>query len=322
MKFDEKKIKLFSTIGPRAAIGLSMMDMIKKYPNLMILTSDVSTSAGLDRFRKTFPDNYLDVGIAEQNLIGVASGLSSEGFNTLTTTFAPFQTMRCCEQIKVNSSYMKIKNCMVGIASGLVLGTLGYTHCCIEDLSIMRSLPNITLLSPSDSIETVKAIEAALSYDKSTYIRVTGSANNPIINDTDYTFQIGKNILLHDGNEVCLFASGIILNEALIAARLLKKENISVKVVNVHTIKPINSEEIIKEIENMKLLLSLEEHNIIGGLGSAISEVLADNGLNSKLIRLGINDEYDKGGDYEYLKKKNNLTSEYIIKIIKQNLQL
>ena len=320
MNFDEKKIKLFSTIGPRAAIGLSMMDFIKKNPNLMVLTSDVSTSAGLDRFRKTFPDNYLDVGIAEQNLIGVASGLSSEGFNTLTTTFAPFQTMRCCEQIKVNSSYMKIKNCMVGIASGLVLGTLGYTHCCIEDLSIIRSLPNITLISPSDSIETVKAIEAALNYNKSTYIRVTGSANNPIINDADYNFQIGKNILLHDGNEVCLFATGIILNEALIAAKSLKKENISVKVVNVHTIKPINSEEIIKEIDNMKLLLSLEEHNIVGGLGSAIAEVLADNGINSKLIRLGVNDEYDKGGDYEYLKKKNNLTSEYIIKTIKKNL--
>ena len=298
MKFDEKKIKLFSTIGPRAAIGLSMMDLIKKNPNLMVLTSDVSTSAGLDRFRKTFPDNYLDVGIAEQNLIGVASGLSSEGFNTLTTTFAPFQTMRCCEQIKVNSSYMKIKNCMVGIASGLVLGTLGYTHCCIEDLSIIRSLPNITLISPSDSVETVKAIEAALNYTESTYIRVTGSANNPIINDADYIFQIGKNILLHDGNEVCLFATGIILNEALIAAKFLKKENISVKVVNVHTIKPINSEEIIKEIDNMKLLLSLEEHNIIGGLGSAIAEVLADNGINSKLIRLGVNDGYDKGGDY------------------------
>lgn len=320
MKFDEKKIKLFSTIGPRAAIGLSMMDLIKKNPNLMVLTSDVSTSAGLDRFRKTFPDNYLDVGIAEQNLIGVASGLSSEGFNTLTTTFAPFQTMRCCEQIKVNSSYMKIKNCMVGIASGLVLGTLGYTHCCIEDLSIIRSLPNITLISPSDSIETVKAIEAALNYTESTYIRVTGSANNPIINDADYIFQIGKNILLHDGNEVCLFATGIILNEALIAAKFLKKENISVKVVNVHTIKPINSEEIIKEIDNMKLLLSLEEHNIIGGLGSAIAEVLADNGINSKLIRLGVNDGYDKGGDYEYLKKKNKLTSEHIINTIKQNL--
>mgnify|MGYP001387034000 FL=1 len=318
MNFDQKKIKMYSTIGPRASLGLFMLDLVKENPDLILLTSDVSTSAGLDRFRKSFPDNYIDVGIAEQNLISVASGLSSEGFKTVTTTFAPFQTMRCCEQIKVNSSYMKIKNCMIGIASGLVLGNLGYTHCCIEDLSIIRSLPNITVISPSDSLETVKAIEAAINHNTSTYIRVTGTSNNPIIYNEDFNFQLGKNILMNEGDDVCIFATGAILKEAIDAAKILEEEKISTKVVNVHTIKPINSKEIIEEAKNMKLIFSLEEHNIYGGLGSAISEVLTDNGLSSKLVRLGINDKYDKGGEYKFLKEKNGLTSNKIVQKIKE----
>ena len=318
MNFDQKKIKMYSTIGPRASLGLFMLDLVKENPDLILLTSDVSTSAGLDRFRKSFPDNYIDVGIAEQNLISVASGLSSEGFKTVTTTFAPFQTMRCCEQIKVNSSYMKIKNCMIGIASGLVLGNLGYTHCCIEDLSIIRSLPNITVISPSDSLETVKAIEAAINHNTSTYIRVTGTSNNPIIYNEDFNFQLGKNILMNEGDDVCIFATGAILKEAIDAAKILEEEKISTKVVNVHTIKPINSKEIIEEAKNMKLIFSLEEHNIYGGLGSAISEVLTDNGLSSKLVRLGINDKYDKGGEYKFLKEKNGLTSNKIVQKIKK----
>jgi transketolase len=320
MNFDQKKIKLYSTVGPRASIGLFMLDLVKKYPELIVLTSDVSTSAGLDRFRKNYPENYIDVGIAEQNLIGVASGLSSEGYKTITTTFAPFQTLRCCEQIKVNSSYMNIKNCMIGIASGLVLGTLGYTHCCIEDLSIMRSLPNITVISPSDSLETLKAIEASMSHDAPIYIRVTGTSNNPIVYKDDYEFKIGKNKTIVDGKDVCIFATGAIINEAIIASKILLENKISVKVVNVHTIKPLNENEILEESKNMKLLISLEEHNVIGGLGTAIADVLATNPINPKLVKLGVNDTYDKGGEYDFLKEKHGLTAKSIVQKIRKNI--
>ena len=141
MIIDSKKIKMWSQIGPRATFGLACLDLSDKEKELMVLTSDVSTSAGLDRYRKTLPDKYLDLGIAEQNMIGVAAGLSSEGYNVITTTFAPFQTIRCCEQIKVNIGYMKQKICMVGLASGLALGNLGFTHCCIEDIGVLRSIP-------------------------------------------------------------------------------------------------------------------------------------------------------------------------------------
>ena len=150
--------------------------------------------AGLDRYRKSYPNKYLDLGIAEQNMIGVAAGLASENYNVITTTFAPFQTMRCCEQIKVNLGYMKQKVTMIGIASGLVLGTLGYTHCCIEDIGVLRSIPNLTIVSPADSLEVVKALEELINYDHPAYLRITGSSNNPIVYKKDYDFSIGKSI--------------------------------------------------------------------------------------------------------------------------------
>ena len=181
MNINDRNIKVWSTIGSRATLGMAALELAKEIENLMVLTCDVSTSAGLDRYRKTYPDKYLDVGIAEQNLIGVAAGLASENFNVITTTFAPFQTMRCCEQIKVNLGYMNQKVCLVGIASGLALGTLGFTHCCIEDIGALRSIPGLTIISPADSLETVKALEAAVKHDGPSYLRLTGTSNNPIV---------------------------------------------------------------------------------------------------------------------------------------------
>ena len=194
MKIDNKNSKMWSQIGPRATFGLACLNLSDKEDNLMILTSDVSTSAGLDRYKKKFPEKYLDVGISEQNLIGVAAGLSSEGFKVVTTTFSPFQILRCCEQIKVNLGYMKHKVCLVGLASGVVLGNLGFTHCSIEDIAVLRSIPNISIISPADSGETVKALFAAINHKQSVYIRLTGSTNNPIVYNDDYNFEIGKSV--------------------------------------------------------------------------------------------------------------------------------
>ena len=236
MIINERNIKTWSIIGPRATLGIVALELAKDVNNLMVLTCDVSTSAGLDRYRKTFPEKYLDLGIAEQNLIGVATGLASEGFNVVTTTFAPFQTIRCCEQIKVNIGYMKHKVCMVGIASGLVLGTLGFTHCCIEDIGILRSIPNIKIISPADSLETIKALQAAVKSDTSTYIRLTGGSNNPIVYKEDYKFEIGKAINLLEGKDITIFSAGAMISNCLEAAKKLKEKNISSRVVNMHTI--------------------------------------------------------------------------------------
>ncbi len=315
---NERNIKIWSTIGSRATLGIAALELSKSVKDLMVLTSDVSTSAGLDRFRKTCPDKYLDVGIAEQNLIGIASGLASENFNVITTTFAPFQTMRCCEQIKVNLGYMRQKICMVGIASGLALGTLGYTHCCIEDVGILRSIPGITIISPADSLETVKALEAAVKSENPTYLRLTGSSNNPIVYKNDYDFKIGKSITIKEGKDITIFSSGSMVYQCLEASKLLEEKNISAKVINMHTIKPIDKDAI-KDACKSSMIVSVEEHNIIGGLGSAISEYKSTIKESPKQLILGIKDIYGKGGDYKFLKEKHRLTPEKIVEDILLN---
>ena len=308
---NERNIKIWSTIGARATLGIAALEMAKTMDNLMVLTCDVSTSAGLDRYRKTYPEKYLDLGIAEQNMIGVAAGLASENFNVITTTFAPFQTMRCCEQIKVNLGYMRQKICMVGIASGLVLGTLGYTHCCIEDIGILRSIPGITIISPADSLETVKALEAAVKSENPTYLRLTGSSNNPIIYNKDYEFEIGKSITLKEGKVITFFCVGAMVHQCLEAAKILESKNISSKVVNMHTIKPIDKLAI-EDSCNSELIVSVEEHNVIGGLGSAIAEHKSSLKKSPKQLFLGIMDTYSKGGNYKFLQEKHRLTPDKI----------
>lgn len=310
---------MWSTIGPRATFGVAALELAKKHEDLMVLTCDVSTSAGLDRFRKTYPDKYIDLGIAEQNMIGVAAGLASEKFNVITTTFAPFQTMRCCEQIKVNAGYMKKKMCMVGIASGLVLGTLGFTHCCIEDVGVLRSIPGLTIISPADSLETIKALNEAVGLNTPSYIRLTGGSNNPIVYDKDYSFKIGKSIELINGDDVVIFSTGSMVYNSLQAAKALSLKKISCRVVNMHTIKPIDLEAIEKSLDS-KLIVSLEEHNIVGGLGSAIAEHKSKFKNSPKQLFLGIKDVYGKGGTYSFLKDIHRLTPEKIVEDILSNL--
>ena len=308
LDINDRNIKTCSIIGSRAAFGMAALDIAKNNKNLIIVTADVSTSDGLDRFRKTLPEQYIDVGIAEQNMIGVAAGLASENYSVITTTFAPFQALRCCEQIKVNAGYMKQKICMVGLASGLVLGSLGFTHCCIEDIGVLRSIPGISIISPSDSLETIKALEAAIKHNESTYIRLTGGSNNPSVNLKDYNFQIGKGLVLKEGNDVVIFCNGHMVYQSLLAADLLQKE-----------IKPIDKT-LILDYKNAKLIVTVEEHNVIGGLGSAVAEVHMSEEKFPKQISLGINDRYSGGGTYNFMLEKYGLTSNKIAKKIKDSL--
>tara|TARA_A100001011_G_scaffold393856_1_gene484788 strand:- start:394 stop:1362 length:969 start_codon:yes stop_codon:yes gene_type:complete len=318
---NKNKIKIWSTIGQRATFGMATYEIAAQINNLMVLTCDVSTSAGLDRFRKNFPEKFIEVGISEQNMIGIAAALANEKYKVVTTTFAPFQTMRCCEQIKVNLGYMKQKITMVGLASGLVLGPLGYTHCCIEDIGVLRSIPNLTIISPADGLELVKALIASFKHNQSVYLRLTGSSNAPIIYEKDYKFEIGKSVTLKKGKDVTIFANGNMVNIAIEVSKKLKEKKIEASVINVHTIKPIDVSVIKKNLKS-KLFVSIEEHNIIGGLGSAISEVTATFKNSPKHLFFGVNDEYAFSGDYNFLLKKYGLTTEKISKKIKDNLKI
>ena len=253
-------MKMWSRIGSRASFGLTTLELGEKIDELIILTGDTSTSAGLDRFKTSFPEKFLDTGIAEQNMIGIAAGLSSEGFVVITSTFSPFQTMRCCEQIRMNIGYMKHKVCMVGLASGLILGPLGYSHCCIEDVSIMRSIPGITVISQADSGETVKATLAAVNHNESVYIRLTGGSNNPIVYDDDYKFEIGRAVTLREGKDVTIIAAGTMVYISLKTAELLGEKGISSK-ETVAFLKSFgqSSQELLDEFHGHFLNLDLEE---------------------------------------------------------------
>lgn len=314
MIIDEKKIKTWAQIGQRATFGLACLDLAEKEKKLLVLTSDVSTSAGLDRFRKKYKTQYLDVGISEQNLIGVAASLASEGFKVVTTTFSPFQTLRCCEQIKVNLGYMKNKVCLVGLASGVVLGSLGYTHCSIEDVAVLRSIPNLTIISPADCTETVKALFSSINHNQSVYIRLTGGRNNSIIYEKDYNFKIGKSIKLSEGNDLTIFACGSMVSMSKKVVDKLKKFNINAELINMHTIKPIDKKQIIKSSLQTKIFVSIEEHSTIGGLGSSIAEETSSFKNNIRLIRLGLKDSYNISGEYDFILNKNGLTVDKITK--------
>ena len=320
MTIDQKKLKLFSSIGMRASFGLNCLDFVKDHSDMMILTSDVSTSAGLDRFRKQFPENFVDVGISEQNLIGVAAGMASEDYKVITTTFAPFQTLRCCEQIKVNLGYMKSKVLLVGLASGLVLGNLGFTHCSIEEIGVLRSVPNLKIIVPADAYELRKTLEYYLNHENQPmYMRLTGGSNIKQIYSENYDFKPGKANILKEGSDICFFSCGTIIGNVIEAANIIEQEhNISVKIVNMHTIKPIDREEIIKN-KNFKLHVCVEEHNVIGGLASAISEVKCEESIFVKQINLGVNDQYSKSGSYKFMLDYYNLSAKRIAnKVIKE----
>ena len=297
---------------------MAALELGKELDELIILSADTSTSGGLERFKRTFPDKYIECGIAEQNMIGIAAGMASEGHIVITTTFAPFQTMRCCEQIKVNLGYMEQNVKMVGLASGVVQGSLGYTHNCIEDLSIMRSIPGIVVLSPADCTETAKAVAAAVEYVGPVYVRLTGGSNNPAVYSDNYDFEIGKSILLHEGEDVVLISTGTMVYKCLTVANKLNEQGLSVAVIDMHTIKPIDVEMIKKVCGYAKMVVTVEEHSIVGGLGSAVAEVkTAIQGAPPHLI-LGLPDQYGKSNDYEELLKDAGLTISGIIDAIQE----
>lgn len=309
MEYNKKNAKRWSIIGERPSFGLAVYEFAKENKNILVVAADVISSAGLDRMKTDIPEQVINVGIAEQNMMGIATGLSSEGFIVFTTSFAPFQAMRCLEQIRVNQGYMQQKVIMVGLASGVAYGELGHTHCCIEDVSLLRSIPNIAVVVPADCMEVVKAVEAAISYPKSIYIRLMDKTNVPIVYDSDYDFQIGKAVPIIKDGMVTVLANGTMVHFAAEAAKLLKKEhNIDVAVYDFHTVKPIDFE-LLEELEKQsKAILTVEEHNIIGGLGSAVAEFYSDRINKIPVYKMGIKDEYCHGASHDTILEKYDLT--------------
>ncbi len=293
-----------------SVFGMELMEQLDNY-HFKILSSDMSVVAGLDRFKEDYPEDFYNVGIAEQNLLGVAAGLDSEGYRTIAVAQACFISMRSFEQVRQYLGYMGGKVMCVGINSGFSLAFFGNTHYAIEDIALMRSIPNMTVLSPADAGEAVKLFDVALKVDGPVYMRLSGSLYTPIVYKEDYDLTIGKAITLKEGEDIAIYATGLMVSNALRAADILSEDGITATVADMHTIKPIDKDIILKNCDK-KLLVSVEEHNVLGGLGTAIADVLSERRNSSPLLKLGVQDQFMPVGDYNYLVEQAGLTPEQI----------
>ena len=313
-----REAQMYSRFGPRAMFGQFMLDIAKKNKNLMVLSADLGRSSGLDRFKSEHPDKYLSVGISEQNLIGVSAGLAKEGYKVFVTSFAPFLSMRAIEHVRMNLGYMELPVNLVALGSGISMGFLGNSHYGLEDISIIRSIPNINISSPADSTELKKILDDyAFNNRGPSYIRLTGVPGSPIVYYEDYQYTFNKIVTLKSGTNVLIISTGSVVSQALVAAKFLKTKNISCSVVNLHTLKPLDKK-INKIIRKYNFVVTVEEHTIIGGLSSIISELVAKNKSNPKILNIALPDKFDKTGSYNYLLDYHGLSGKKIAnKIIK-----
>ncbi len=320
MKYSSANMRMWSRLGPSGSLGAAAMEIGSECVNALFITADMTFAAGLERFRNNYPDRIYDLGIAEQNLVGVSAGLASEGFIPFAVTYATFLATRALDQVKMCLGYMKQPVKLIGLNAGFAAGILGPTHMALEDIAAMRSIPNMTVVAPADMTELVKAVTAATAYARPMYIRFTGEMNQPQIYLEDYEFRIGKSIVLKDGNDITIIACGTVLNECLTATALLEANGISCKVVNMHTIKPLDTEEINRSLLS-KMIVTVEEHSINGGLGGAVAEYLSGLKKVPPLMRIGVNDLYPHAGGYKTLLRENGLDAESIENVIVNRLK-
>lgn len=306
-------------VATRDSYGNTLKELGEQYENLIVLDADLAKATKTIKFKEKFPERFIDCGIAECNMMGIAAGLASTGKVVFASSFAMFAAGRAFEQIRNSIAYTKLNVKIAATHGGISVGEDGATHQCNEDFALMRSIPGMVVLSPSDDVEAREAVKAAYHYNGPCYLRF-GRLAVPVINDNpDYKFEIGKGINLKDGKDVTVIATGLMVNEALEAAKELEAEGISVRVINIHTIKPIDEEIIIKAAKETKFIVTAEEHNILGGLGDEVSRVVCEN-CPAKVVRIGVNDEFGKSGPAVTLLKMFGLSKENIIAKIKENL--
>lgn len=321
IEFNPKNIKRWMMLSTRNAFGTFLTELAADYPDMFAITADFTKSTGLAKFKEQYPNQFLTAGIAEQNMISLASGLASEGHNVFASSFASFVTTRCYEQVKINLGYMQHNVKLVGIASGLGVSFQGNTHFGLDDVSLMRAIPNMTIIVPSDCTEVAKATIALANFKGPAYLRLVGEGFIPIVNPDDYVFEIGKGIVKREGADVLLIANGTMVNQSLKVAEELEKDGISAAVVNMHTVKPLDTLLIDEQIQGKKVIATVEEGQLNGGLGSAVAEHLASLGNTPKLVRFGINDIFPHAGSYQYLLQQCGLDVENIKNVIINNIK-
>ncbi|MDO4942682.1 MAG: transketolase family protein [Lachnospiraceae bacterium] len=304
-------------IATRESYGNALIELGKTHKNVVVLDADLAAATKTGVFKKEFPERHIDCGIAESNMMGVAAGLAAAGMIPFASTFAMFAAGRAFEQVRNSIGYPHLNVKIGATHAGISVGEDGATHQCNEDIALMRTIPGMTILNPSDDIEAKAAVKAAYELDGPVYMRF-GRLAVPVINDTpDYKFEIGKGVTLREGTDVTLIATGLCVSAALDTADLLEKEGISAKVVNIHTIKPLDEELILSSAAATGKVVTIEEHSVIGGLGSAVCEVLSENNP-VPVKRIGIYDTFGESGPAPALLEKYGLDGKGIEKEVKK----
>ena len=300
----------------REAYGKTLAKLAKSNLNIVVLDADLSKSTKTADFKEVAPERFFNMGIAESNMMGVAAGLSTCGKIPFVSTFAMFAAGRAYEQIRNSICYPNLNVKVCATHAGLTVGEDGATHQAIEDLSLMRSIPNMVVINPSDGIETEAAIKAISEYNGPCYVRLGRMAVEDINTNEDYNFEIGKGIVLSEGKDESIVATGIMVDVAKKAKAMLSEEGINARVINIHTIKPIDKELIIKAAKETKAIVTAEEHSIIGGLGSAVTEVVSE-ACPVPVLRVGVKDVFGESGTPNELLERYGLTAEAIVQKVK-----
>ena len=306
-------------VGEKKATREAYGEALKIYggnENIVVLDADLSKSTKTDTFKKEYPERFINTGIAEGNMMSVAAGLAACGKTVFASTFAMFAAGRAFEQIRNSICYPKLNVKVAPTHAGISVGEDGATHQCLEDIGVMRTIPGMVILSPADANESIMAVKAAIDYEGPVYLRF-GRLATPVIFDEDYKFEIGKGVLLKDGKDVSIIATGLMVSIALDAAKELEKEGIDARVINISTIKPIDKDIIIKAAKETGAVVTCEEHNIYGGLGSAVAEVLSEN-MPVPMRRVGVNDSFGKSGVPAKLLEEYGLDVKTIVKKTKE----
>ena len=304
----------------RESYGEALVELAKDYPNLVVLDADLAAATKTGAFKKAYPDRFFDCGIAESNMIGIAAGLAAAGKQVFASSFAMFAAGRAFEQVRNAVGYPHLNVKIGATHAGISVGEDGATHQCCEDIALMRTIPGMTIINPADDVETKKAMRAAMEINGPVYMRF-GRLAAPILFDDSYTFEVGRGVTLTEGKDVAIIATGLMVSEALDAAAQLKNEGIAARVINMATIKPIDREIIINAARETGVIVTVEEHSIIGGLGSAVAEVVCET-VPVPVVRVGVNDVFGKSGPAAELLKVFGLCAENIVAKTKEALAL
>ncbi|SBS40434.1 1-deoxy-D-xylulose-5-phosphate synthase [Marinomonas spartinae] len=322
MQINKKLAKMWSRIGPRAVYGKIMSEIALANEDVLLMSADLGRSSGLASFYQEYPERFVNVGIAEQNMIGVAAGLTRLDYDTFASTFAPFASMRAAEQVRMNMGYMEEPVKLVALGSGLSMGFLGNSHFGLEDVAVMKTIHNLTIISPADCVELYKALNAVVGYKKPVYIRLTGGINSPVVYEDDYDFEIGKPIWILPKSDINVFATGTTVGQAKKAIEKLNEEGFKIGLLNIHTIKPFDDSLVVNILMDTKQLFIFEEHTRVGGLRSSIYDVLVDNNIKGiEVVSHTLPDSYLETGEYDYLINRYELDAIGIENKIRGNIQ-